>query len=315
MQTTCHQDFKISFGGSTVENGEIDVNELAPSLLAFGDLIQNANRVINGEHSKITVKVKATAHGSFEILLSVLQDISLLEQIQNLLDFAHDNKKEIESASALIDLLFKVGAMVGGTITIGAGLLGLLKFLKGEKPERIEYKENGTIEIHKNGTIFITNHHIYNLATDPTTRETVDKALRPLKSEGIDKIAIYDNKNQEAFHIEKSEASYFTMPPQAEEEIIFQEMRKMSLSIISLTFKEDNKWRFSFGDYQFTALIEDTEFLEKIKNNDISFAKNDLLICQVEEKQISNAHKGLRVERVIKKVIEHRNAIKQLTLI
>ncbi len=69
-----------------------------------------------------------------------------------------------------------------------------------------------------------------------------------------------------------------------------------------------------YGKANFTAPIEDIDFLKRIENNDVSFAKNDFLICEVEEKQISTS-KGLRIERIIKKVLEHRSAGKQRTLI
>lgn len=41
----------LVFDGPAVENGEIDVQELAPTLLAMGELIQAANDKINGDNA------------------------------------------------------------------------------------------------------------------------------------------------------------------------------------------------------------------------------------------------------------------------
>ncbi len=306
-----HKDFKVSFSGLAVENGEIDVNELAPALLAFGDLIQISNRAINGDTSKMTVKVKATSHGSFEILLTVSQDTNFLAQVQEFLEFAKNNKEGIESASNLVNLLFQT---VAGGVAFGGGLFALLKFLKGKKPDKIEHHDDKTVQLHFGDNVFITNNYVYELAKNPQVREATEKAMKPLKSDGIDSLSIKLNENTEPLNIAKQDASYFIVPNNDEDEIVIDEMRKMTLSIISLTFKEENKWRFSNGEANFTAPIEDIEFLKRIENNEVSFAKNDFLICEVQEKQLSTP-KGLRIDRIIKRVLEHRNSVKQLTLI
>ena len=101
--------------------------------------------------------------------------------------------------------------------------------------------------------------------------------------------------------------------PENEEEEIEDETRKMTLQIISLSFKEDNKWRLTDGAEPFTADIEDVDFLNKIANDEISFGKNDYLICEVRERQ-SMTSKGLKKERTVMKVIEHKPAARQLRL-
>jgi len=76
------ENLTLVFDGSGVEKGEIDVQDLAPALLALGDLIQSANNVINGDRAKISVCVRATAEGSFEVDLSIVQ--SLLETTKSI---------------------------------------------------------------------------------------------------------------------------------------------------------------------------------------------------------------------------------------
>jgi hypothetical protein len=64
----------------------------------------------------------------------------------------------------------------------------------------------------------------------------------------------------------------------------------------------------------FTAGIEDADFLNRIANNEVAFGKNDYLICDVRERQVKTA-KGLKKERTIIRVVEHKPAARQLRLI
>ena len=56
-------NFSLIFEGSAVENGEMDVKDLAPSLLALGELIQAANAEINGEKARIGCQIAGNEEG------------------------------------------------------------------------------------------------------------------------------------------------------------------------------------------------------------------------------------------------------------
>ena len=127
-------NFSLIFEGPAVENGEIDVQDLAPSLMALGELLQAANAELNGERARVAVKLRATRKGSFEVDLSVVQ--SLAAQAVTLLDALAGHKDGIAAANELADVILKVGGTVVGT---GGGLLALLKWLRGRKPQ---YRQN-----------------------------------------------------------------------------------------------------------------------------------------------------------------------------
>ena len=48
--------FRIAFEGEPFAEGEIDVNDLAPALLALGEVIQAANRALNGDRADARLK-------------------------------------------------------------------------------------------------------------------------------------------------------------------------------------------------------------------------------------------------------------------
>ena len=101
-------NFSLKLIGPALDDGEIDVHDLAPALLAMGDLFQAANTAINGERAKASVKVRATSRGSFEVDLTLIQ--TLKESVKTLFDFAAENNEGIAAANDLADLILKVGA-------------------------------------------------------------------------------------------------------------------------------------------------------------------------------------------------------------
>jgi hypothetical protein len=78
-----HAKFTLKFNGPAVENGEIDIQDLVPPIMAIGEIIQLTNTHFNNDRAKITVKFQATGKGSVDVHLSIVQ--SLIEQAATLL--------------------------------------------------------------------------------------------------------------------------------------------------------------------------------------------------------------------------------------
>lgn len=296
-------NFSLIFNGSAVDNGEIDVKDLAPALMALGELIQAANAEINGERARIAVKLQATKKGSFEVNMALVQSIS--EQATLLIDSLAGHKDGLAAAKDLADIIFQVGATAGG-------FFGLIKWLRNRKPDRVETK-GGDTHIHIGDTHFVTNSHAVALAENLEVREQAKNFVAVLLKEGIDEISTR-RPGKEKLTIKKNEAHYFDLP-QIEEETLEDVEREMFLQIDSLSFREGNKWRMTDGGEPFYAVLEDVDFLNRIAKGEVSFSKNDYLHCLVHECQIRTVKGQLKKERKIIRVIEHKLGTKQLKLL
>lgn len=150
------------------------------------------------------------------------------------------------------------------------------------------------------------------LYQDVPVRAAAQKVIEePLKQEGIDSFEVRES-GKVLVKVEKNEALYFAKPHIPDSTLV-DDTRRSAFSIISLAFKEDNKWRLNDGTNAISATIEDADFLSKVDANQVSFSKGDILICDVRVVQ-KQTDIGLKTEYTVIRVIEHRTGARQLPL-
>jgi hypothetical protein len=291
-------NFRITYDGAALESHTIDVRELAPALLALGDLVESASHVLCGDKTKAKVEVKASFRtGSFGI------DLVLSQTLQNQV-LAFFNSAEVTAtlnASTLVALLF--GA--------GQGLVHVLKWLRGRAIKRIEASEKTATILTVDEDRLEVEKAVIDLLRDRIVREEMARVLSPLEREGISSVG-FGSDETIAEIVTEDEILWFAAPPQ-EDVLILEDVRKMAFSIVSLAFKEDNKWRLHDGNATIHAAITDTVFLNRVDRNIETFAKNDILVCQVRVKQWQTGQ-GAKTEYVVEEILEHRQAARQLAL-
>jgi hypothetical protein len=285
-----HAEFSLKYDGSAVDAGTMDVRDLSPALLAAGQLIEAANRVVNGDNSAVKVRIKTTSPGSFLIIFDI--DLSFVKSITDILA-----GPEATAAANLVTYL-----TAGISAPIGA--IHLVKWLRGKRPTSIKKGHRNLVTVEIDGKTIEVDEPVARLALDLNVRLSLERVVaEPLSKEGYDTVAIGSGRAVE--EITKSEGYYFLAPPEREDGV-FESRYRGPFSIVSLSFKSGNKWRLHDGKSTLNATVVDEDFLAKVNNNEVSFSKGDLLICDVRV-VTQNVGGQLKAEYFIERVLEHRH--------
>ncbi|TYO91454.1 hypothetical protein LY05_00307 [Oceanicella actignis] len=300
----------IGFDGEAAR-GEMEVADLAPLLVAWADVLKAANQAVNGDRASARVVITATAPGSFLVNLGL--DVGVLDQILGVIDAAASHQDRVVAANNLLDVLIKSGSLAAG---VSLGVLGIVKRLRGRRPERTSRHADGSVTIELDGKELKLSPAAARLIEDPAFREALARfGERLSNAEGIDQTFVADQDGTRSWSIRRSEARSLRLPPPEEREPeTMTTRRQVWLELVSTHFRGDYKWRFTDGDTTFTATIEDQEFLRKVENGDVSFSAADKLLVELEEEQeIGNEIRKLAT-RVVK-VIRHVPGPKQMRLL
>ncbi|MHB8917057.1 MAG: hypothetical protein ACYC4H_03475 [Desulfocucumaceae bacterium] len=215
----------------------MDVRELAPALLALGNLVENTNKAIGESEAKVKVVVRSSFEkGSFQVSLELIY--SLTEQIRLLLDF---QKSDILANQLL--------CLIGFTTGMGISLIKLIKWVRGRPINSATVLENGDIRLELTGDngqfdCIEVNEKVIRLFRDRTIRENLRQVLSPLEKEGINGFSVRRGKD-EIESISKSEATYYQVPDEPEKEQSTTSIRVAYVNLVEIAFEEGLKWRLS----------------------------------------------------------------------
>ena len=293
--------FELSFDGEAVRDGSMDVHELAPALLAAGDLVREANRVLNGRRASVSVRVESEFQkSSFDI--SLLLDQNLIEQAKSLLA----GKDKVLDAADLLKAIFGVGTVAGSI----AGLVKVLKMLKGEPPSNVTVVDNRTTIIQTGSGQVVNNvdEATAKLYDNESTRKAAKRLLRPLSKPGIDAFEIRQDgqlvekfTEEEAMPILQQDRPDMTIESAAAS---VMSRRDTVLRLASVSFIRGNKYKVTEGDTAFYVSIEDQKFLDDVENDRVSFSAHGRLWGGLRQEIIPGETKDV-VEHTIEEVYKY----------
>jgi len=285
--------FYVIYDGWALEHHLMDVRDLAPAMIAVNDLLSNANKALNGDKADLNLKVNASFRaGSFGMELHTV--VHFLSQIRDM--FAGDNASAISNAWTILEIVGFVG---------GAGLIGLIRFLKGKKPTKI-IDEDGRLKVYLSETEYYeTDGKVVKLYKNRTIVGDLNKMLEPLEKDGIDSFFVSrtGDKKDADLAIDDSELTYFEY--QEIENDLSENITETFVQIEAAVFKDNNKWKFDNGGSPINAAILDEEFLRKIDAGELRFGKGDLLKVKLKTIQ-TFAHGKLKTEFQVIEVLEHK---------
>jgi hypothetical protein len=292
-----HAELALTYEGPAVDTGVMDVRDLAPALLAVGNLIEATNRVINGDNSTASVQVRTVGAGSFAIGLDV--SVAFIQSIRDMLARA-----EATAAANVVTILT-------GTAGAGAGVIALVKWLRGRRPTAIRRREAERVEVDVDGQMIEVDEIVARVSVDVSVRLALERVVaEPLSRDGIDAVSLGPRTEPE--RIEKLDGFAFLAPPDRESGT-YEYRYRAPFSIVSLSFKQGNKWRLNDGKTTLNVTVVDHSYLERVDRNEITFAKGDILICDVRV-ETREEPKGLKSEFFIERVLEQRRPGRQASL-
>lgn len=291
MINRSEDQLEMVFRGPDVDEGQMNVRDLAPSMLALGALYEAANRILNGSRTEININVKATSSSSFHVIFGINQLTT--QQLLNVSDL-------LTNAVALQMLIFGSGA---------ASLFGLIKLLSGKKPE-IKKLNQSLYSVTIDNQTYEIPLELFKLYQDVQTRRSLEDLVKPVKRTGINEFQIRDGRQRPLQIITKNEVNAFDIP--TVRELISENKSTKAFKIDTLIF-EGKKWKLNDGNSSIWVTLKDETFQSQINQNVDAFAKDDLLICEINTIQWQVQDK-IETEVEVLKIIDHKQA-RQLPLI
>lgn len=243
MTTT---EFSILYDGQPVADGTIDARDLAPALLAFADLVDEAAALVNPNLPRLSLRVRPDfKEGSFEICLEIA---NLYAKFVSL--FSGPDAQAWSS-------FFQIVGLAGAT-----GVFQLIFRSKGRKPTlTIERKETVTVTFEGDDP-FTVDSRVWTLFQNFRARKAIEKILSPLVDRGFDLFKIKHN-GKDSLSVTDTEAAYFKAPSEHEGETISEVETRVV--IVSPSFNQGNKWRVSDGARTIYVAVRDEAFERSVQ--------------------------------------------------
>lgn len=283
------EQITIEYHGPLVDLGRMDAYQTAANIMAFSDFVGVVSRNLYGQKAVLRTEIQGFRKDSFDI------------------DFA------LTISGALATVLFAEPS-TKDMISLTKDCVKAWLHLRGKPPKAVErvagedkYKvENNT------GSITYINGNVFNIITDERAGKAVEQFIKTPLVGGVDAINIRSQTTKDSVEVGKEDAECFTAL--ALEKPLLENTIQMGLVVESAAFKEGNKWKFFDGQTSFYAEITDQEFLERVNSGRERFGKGDILMALVKIMQ-AQTPSGLKTERYVIKVIEHRLGYEQLPLV
>lgn len=295
------EQFVVKYDGPALATGRMNVKDLAPALLALGELIERAQEVAAPSGPRPAVQIAATHEGSFIIDLIVTEDVRSIFQSAVELFTSREVEGTLNGATIISGIM--------GAIDIA---LQLGKSLKIRKAERNPTAGTTTL-IWSDGTTLIVPEMSEDLIRDLDARRSLREVVEPLAREGVEEFGIRRKKDKNGVTVLKKDLPAFDVPA-LEAEVIVETTKEIAIQPLNIAFRNDHKWKVTDGNQAIWVTIHDTAFLNRVENNETRFGKGDVLKVEMKTTQRRTPDGQLRTDYAIERVIKHLSGGQQLAL-
>ncbi len=280
--------FSISYDAdsSSFTDHSIDALQLAESIQSVAEMINQADKLLNGDDSTVKVMVTAPA-----------KEGSLCIDFETILQTAQS-----------VDIIKELGFYAIGTAGFAGSALSVIQRLKKKKV--IELEENtdtdeAVITVSGGDSINCTST-VAKLVTDPLIRQAINTLIqKPLEGKESPKFKIINDDNEVVFN--EAETETFT-PLQARTLVkSATETKESNISFTQVNFQGTSGWKMMYHGEKVSVKMEDEAFLIKVRDSQAKFSKDDLFVVKLDITR-TESPRGNTTRYSISKVIRHRAA-------
>jgi hypothetical protein len=258
----------IRYDGPALAGHEIDVQELAPALLALAEMIQLTNRRFNGDAANMRVTVKADLEQKcFQLHVHIFQ--SLLQHAQHM--FGTTEYKTAKEIAEFLDLIFPVGP--------AAGVFALWRWWAKRSQEEsaqtalvTEQHGGNTTLISGDGNTITVNNNVFQLANDPEIANLGKKVMRPLEQPGYDTLTFHERPSgKPVVQLSKGDAVAFAKAPpilpEPEPDPGDEQHTPISAVVFVKTQRNEGhaQWELKWAGRAELATIDDLDWLHRFQ--------------------------------------------------
>ena len=251
------QGLNIYYEGNQYKDGKIDIKEFAPSLLAFGELIEESNQAINNNKTEIKTYITTDFENKcFKCKLS-LESSNIVTSAKNLFGL-----KETLNIQELLELLGFIGVGTAGTVITSYVAYKLIE--KGRKVKKHTILQNGNVELAIEETIVTVEFNLFKLIKASWQKKSsIHKNFeKHLTSKG--EIG-YSNKDDDKITKITKECKKAILASDENRERLeaSQDPIRTNLTIRIVDFYGDQKWTFMYAGK--TLKPQEVEYSDRIK--------------------------------------------------
>jgi len=288
--------FDLTYDGDAIVEGRMPVRDLAPALLALGEIFAEASDLIAPERPPASLSIEATGKGSFVVHL-------IVGGWDHIIDIF--SSKDADALVVLKESIVGACGLFAFTKAVGRRLISRADSTPDPGKMVIKFEDGTSLEVPTATWELYGRYEV---------RKKSSEVIKPLLKDGVDRLDFRVDR-EVTVSLGPADADAFEAPtaPLIGAGPLGSETLQLVVSIVSVAFKDDNKWRLSDGSRTFFALIRDDAFLAGVASGREAFRAGDMLRCRLRIVQTSDGD-GLHSEYEVIEVLEHLPRPQQLRL-